>query len=122
MPQSPGFLKQVWHKFKALRLPWRRHYLIGADLVGNTFWEFKDALHANRWRRIVKYPRSTHYADIKISRAPPLPETPWSCTALRGTAPSLTTGQRNGTSGFDTRARKPPACTSSSWTWIGRRR
>jgi NADH dehydrogenase [ubiquinone] 1 alpha subcomplex assembly factor 2 len=39
----------------------------GQDLQGNTFWEFKDKLNARRLRRIVRYPRSTHYADIKIS-------------------------------------------------------
>lgn len=39
----------------------------GQDLQGNTFWEFKDKLNAQRLRRIVRYPRSTHYADIQIS-------------------------------------------------------
>jgi NADH dehydrogenase [ubiquinone] 1 alpha subcomplex assembly factor 2 len=38
----------------------------GQDLQGNTFWEFKDKLNAQRLRRIVRYPRSTHYADVKI--------------------------------------------------------
>jgi len=40
----------------------------GFDLQGNTFWEFKDALHALRNRRIAKYSRSTHYGDVQISR------------------------------------------------------
>ena len=39
----------------------------GADLQGNTFWEFKDALNSNRFRRIVRYSRKTHYADVQIS-------------------------------------------------------
>ena len=40
----------------------------GADLSGNTFWEFKDAINANRLRRIVHYSSDAHYADVKISR------------------------------------------------------
>ena len=42
---------------------------LGLDLQGNTFWEFRDTLssHTNRMRRIVQYPASTHYSDIKIS-------------------------------------------------------
>jgi NADH dehydrogenase [ubiquinone] 1 alpha subcomplex assembly factor 2 len=37
-------------------------------LLGNTFWEFRDALNANRLRRIVKYNNKTHLGDVKISR------------------------------------------------------
>ncbi|KAL9074277.1 MAG: hypothetical protein Q9157_004466 [Trypethelium eluteriae] len=40
---------------------------LGSDLHGNTFWEFKDALNSNRFRRIVRYNRKTHYADVQIS-------------------------------------------------------
>jgi len=65
---GPGSIKQLWFRWKALRLPWRRQFLAGADLAGNTFWEFKDALNSNRFRRIVKYPRQTHYSEVKISR------------------------------------------------------
>lgn len=64
-------LKQAWYKWKSLRLPWRKQWLVGADLSGNTFWEFKDALNANRLRRIVRYTRKIHYADVKISRTRP---------------------------------------------------
>jgi len=39
----------------------------GFDLHGNTFWEFKDAQHALRNRRIAKYHRSTHYGDVNVS-------------------------------------------------------
>lgn len=66
--KGPSALKQAWYKWKALRLPWRRQFLVGADLSGNTFWEFKDALHSNRWRRIVKYSKQIQYADVKITR------------------------------------------------------
>lgn len=40
----------------------------GADLAGNTYWEFKDALNSGRMRRIVKYNPRTHYADVRITR------------------------------------------------------
>lgn len=74
---QPGYLRQLWHKYKSLRLPWRRQFLVGADLTGNTFWEFKDAMNANRFRRMVKYKggSAVNYADVKISRTPfPMPE------------------------------------------------
>ena len=67
-PKAPGALKQIWYKWKTLRLPWRRQFLAGSDLSGNTFWEFKDALNAQRFRRIVKYSKAGHYSDVKISR------------------------------------------------------
>jgi NADH dehydrogenase [ubiquinone] 1 alpha subcomplex assembly factor 2 len=43
--------------------------MAGFDLQGNTFWEFKDALHSLRNRRIAKYSRSTHHGDVKVSRS-----------------------------------------------------
>ena len=41
----------------------------GLDLKGNTYWEFQVAGSGpnERWRRIVKYPRSTHYSEVRIS-------------------------------------------------------
>lgn len=68
MASRPGYIKSIWLSWKSLRLPWRKQFLVGSDLAGNTFWEFKDALNANRFRRIVKYSRKTDYADVKISR------------------------------------------------------
>jgi len=68
MSSGPGYIKQLWFRWKALKLPWRSKYLVGADLAGNTFWEFKDALNSNRLRRIAQYGRAAHYADVKISR------------------------------------------------------
>lgn len=80
------FLRNLWLRWKSLKLPWRRTFLVGMlmlraktgesrllmilgqDLVGNTFWEFKDHLNANRLRRIVRYNPQAHYADVKISR------------------------------------------------------
>ena len=40
----------------------------GSDLSGNTFWEFKDKVHASRMRRIVKTSRNTHFADVQVTR------------------------------------------------------
>lgn len=47
----------------------RKKNMTGFDLSGNTYWEFRIAGSGatDRWRRIVKYPRSTHYSDIRIS-------------------------------------------------------
>ncbi|KAL7822468.1 hypothetical protein V8C26DRAFT_389040 [Trichoderma gracile] len=70
-PKQIGPFAQAWYKWKALRLPWRRRFLIGFDLQGNTFWEFRHTRgaqdSAERWRRIVSYPRSTHLSQVKVS-------------------------------------------------------
>ncbi|KAL7821483.1 hypothetical protein V8C44DRAFT_10481 [Trichoderma aethiopicum] len=70
-PKQIGPFAQAWYKWKALRLPWRRRFLIGFDLQGNTFWEFRHHRGAQdageRWRRIVDYPRSTHLSQVKVS-------------------------------------------------------
>jgi len=67
--KPPSQLRQAWLRWKALRLPWRKRFLVGLDLQGNTFWEFKDTLNAgsNRMRRIVQYPTSVHLSEINIS-------------------------------------------------------
>ncbi|KAL9625105.1 MAG: hypothetical protein Q9160_000834 [Pyrenula sp. 1 TL-2023] len=62
-----GWVRSFWLRWKSLKLPWRRTFLVGQDLAGNTFWEFKDALNANRFRRIVRYSPLAHHGDIKIS-------------------------------------------------------
>ncbi|KAF4156678.1 hypothetical protein CNMCM6936_007426 [Aspergillus lentulus] len=60
-------VNSLWFKWKSLRLPWRRSFLVGTDLSGNTYWEFKDSLNAGRYRRIVKYNSKTHYADVQVT-------------------------------------------------------
>ncbi|KAF2626195.1 hypothetical protein BU25DRAFT_344145 [Macroventuria anomochaeta] len=67
MAKAPGPIKRAWYEWKMLRFPWRKKWLVGFDLQGNTFWEFKDALHSLRNRRIAKYHRSTHYGDVNVS-------------------------------------------------------
>ncbi|KAM7222453.1 hypothetical protein V8F06_002231 [Rhypophila decipiens] len=67
-PQISRF-QNAWYKWKALRLPWRKQFLVGLDLSGNTYWEFRDLRGTGpgeRWRRIVKYPKDTHYGDVKV--------------------------------------------------------
>ncbi|KAK9781609.1 hypothetical protein AB5N19_06037 [Seiridium cardinale] len=73
MPEI-GPLKRAWYRWKMLRLPWRKRFLVGLDLRGNTYWQFRDLrpekdvpAHAVRWRRIVQYPRSTYLSDVAVS-------------------------------------------------------
>lgn len=42
---------------------------LGFDLSGHTFWEFTDPMNLGRPRRIVHYPRSTHYGEVALSPA-----------------------------------------------------
>ncbi|KAL2857935.1 hypothetical protein BJY01DRAFT_70598 [Aspergillus pseudoustus] len=60
-------INSLWFKWKSLRLPWRRSFLVGYDLSGNTYWEFKDTLNSGRFRRIVKPRSRTHYSDLELS-------------------------------------------------------
>ncbi|KAI5465757.1 hypothetical protein BGZ63DRAFT_400203 [Mariannaea sp. PMI_226] len=69
-PKHIGPITRAWFKWKALRLPWRKRFLMGYDLEGNTYWEFRlirGSQSNERWRRIVNYPRSTHYSQVKVS-------------------------------------------------------
>ncbi|OTB04993.1 hypothetical protein M426DRAFT_320301 [Hypoxylon sp. CI-4A] len=64
-------IRKAWYQWKALRLPWRKQFLVGLDLQGNTYWEFRlergdPNSPDSRFRRIVKYPRSTHYSDVVV--------------------------------------------------------
>ncbi|KAF7542185.1 hypothetical protein G7Z17_g11809 [Cylindrodendrum hubeiense] len=69
-PKHIGTLARAWYQWKTLRLPWRKRFLMGYDLEGNTYWEFRltrGAQGSERWRRIVNYPRSTHYSQVKVN-------------------------------------------------------
>ncbi|KAK8093846.1 hypothetical protein PG997_000531 [Apiospora hydei] len=78
-----GLVMRAWFRWKSLRLPWRKRFLVGSDLQGNTYWVFRltgstppptsadspayqSSADDTRWRRIVKYPRSTHYSDVQV--------------------------------------------------------
>ncbi|KAF2812452.1 uncharacterized protein BDZ99DRAFT_413188 [Mytilinidion resinicola] len=67
MPSQPGSIRQAWYNWKKMKLPWRKRWLVGFDLSGNTYWEFKDAINQNRVRRIAKYAGSTHHSDVNVS-------------------------------------------------------
>ncbi|KAH3949759.1 NADH dehydrogenase 1 alpha subcomplex subunit [Parastagonospora nodorum] len=67
MPKAPGPILRAWYEWRMKRFLWRKKWLVGFDLQGNTFWEFKDQLHALRNRRIAKYSRDTHYGDVNVS-------------------------------------------------------
>lgn len=64
-------IRQMWLKWKMLKLPWRKQFLAGQDLVGNTYWEFRGANDPSRMRRIVKGPHNIHHGDMQ-SRISPL--------------------------------------------------
>ncbi|KAH8597911.1 hypothetical protein B0O99DRAFT_70060 [Bisporella sp. PMI_857] len=68
-PKPPSAFRKSWYKWKSLHLPWRKRFLVGLDLHGNTFWEFRDQLnsHRHRMRRIAEYPSGTHYSEVNIS-------------------------------------------------------
>ncbi|KAL3421952.1 hypothetical protein PVAG01_06108 [Phlyctema vagabunda] len=67
-PGPPTALQRAWLRWRSLRLPWRKRFLVGLDLQGNTFWEFHDSLsHKHRMRRIVEYPRSVQLSEVNIS-------------------------------------------------------
>lgn len=83
-------VNSLWFKWKKLRLPWRKSFLVGQyllsvfpvasqclspanrllgeDLAGNTYWEFKDVMNAARFRRIVRYDPKTHFSDVQVTR------------------------------------------------------
>ncbi|OJZ92218.1 hypothetical protein ASPFODRAFT_202021 [Aspergillus luchuensis CBS 106.47] len=87
-------INSLWFKWKGLRLPWRRSFLVGTDLHGNTFWEFKDQLNAGRFRRIVKTDPKTHLADVQVSRKWHLQVShSVSPTSAANTVPPVTTAQ-----------------------------
>ncbi|KAI9055343.1 hypothetical protein LZ554_000302 [Drepanopeziza brunnea f. sp. 'monogermtubi'] len=67
--KTPSTFTQAWYRWKALKLPWRKRFLVGFDLQGNSFWEFRDTLssHKHRMRRIVEFPSTTQYSEIRIS-------------------------------------------------------
>ena len=64
-------LSQLWLKWKTLRLPWRKQFLAGRDLLGNTYWEFRGAdPNPVRMRRIVKGARHIHHSDVQAQISP----------------------------------------------------
>lgn len=85
----------------------------GFDLSGNTFWEFKDQLNAQRLRRIVKYGRNTHYGDVNVSRKPPI-----LFRTVKYAMTNTTTVQHNGFNGSDIHVLSHRRYWSNSMTYL----
>ncbi|KAI0481865.1 hypothetical protein F4859DRAFT_437606 [Xylaria cf. heliscus] len=68
-----GPLRRAWQVWKSLRLPWRKRFFVGQDPQGNTYYELRqprgDAPVSSGHRRLVYYPRSTHYSEVKVPPA-----------------------------------------------------
>ncbi|KAI0186955.1 hypothetical protein EV127DRAFT_345284 [Xylaria flabelliformis] len=68
-----GPLRKAWHVWKSLRLPWRKRFFVGQDPQGNTYYELRqprgDAPATAAYRRLVHYPRSTPYSEVKVPPA-----------------------------------------------------
>ncbi|KAI2621864.1 hypothetical protein GGS21DRAFT_494567 [Xylaria nigripes] len=70
-----GPLRKAWYQWKSFRFPWRKRFLVGLDLQGNTYWEFRlargdaPASTPTPLRRIVHYPRSTHHSEVTVPPA-----------------------------------------------------
>ncbi|KAI0964925.1 hypothetical protein F4678DRAFT_364957 [Xylaria arbuscula] len=66
-------IQKVWHTWKSLRLPWRKRFFVGQDPQGNTYYELRqprgDATENTPYRRLVHYPRSTPYSEVKVPPA-----------------------------------------------------
>ncbi|QDS72932.1 hypothetical protein FKW77_008144 [Venturia effusa] len=68
MASRHGPFTKLWIQWKSSKVvPWRKKWLVGMDLTGNTFWEFKDQINIGRLRRIVEYDKKAHYADVKLA-------------------------------------------------------
>jgi len=61
-------VSKLFLRWKALRLPWRKRFLIGSDLQGNTYWEFRSQLQAGHFRRILQPTnKKLHHSDVELS-------------------------------------------------------
>ncbi|KAI0410930.1 hypothetical protein F5X98DRAFT_358407 [Xylaria grammica] len=71
--KSTSFVLKVWQQWKTLRLPWRKRFFVGSDPQGNTYYELRqprgDASESAPHRRLVHYPRSTPYSEVKVPPA-----------------------------------------------------
>ncbi|GAP89712.1 putative DEHA2G08052p-like protein [Rosellinia necatrix] len=68
-----GPIAKAWYLWKSLRLPWRKRFLVGQDPQGNTYYELRqprgDAPSTAPHRRLVHYPRSTPYSEVRVPPA-----------------------------------------------------
>ncbi|KAK7948904.1 uncharacterized protein PG986_009790 [Apiospora aurea] len=77
-----GLVMRAWFRWKSLRLPWRKRFLAPTSKATPTGSSaspatrppptsadspaYQSSADDTRWRRIVKYPRSTHYSDVQV--------------------------------------------------------
>ncbi|KAI1187404.1 hypothetical protein F5B17DRAFT_430547 [Nemania serpens] len=74
MSSNPtGPISKAWSLWKSLRLPWRKRFFVGQDPQGNTYYELRqprgDAPQTAPYRRLVHYPRSTPYSEVRVPPA-----------------------------------------------------
>ncbi|KAI1362800.1 hypothetical protein F5Y08DRAFT_341318 [Xylaria arbuscula] len=73
-PQA-SLITRAWYQWKSLRLPWRKRIFVGADPQGNTYYILRQprgdstSLPTSPERRLVYYPRSTQYSEVKVPPA-----------------------------------------------------
>ncbi|KAK9354236.1 hypothetical protein V1505DRAFT_170659 [Lipomyces doorenjongii] len=65
---NSGFFRSLYLRWKALRkVPFRKRFLIGTDLEGNTFWEWRNPNNPGRQRRMVELRTAKRdYVDYKL--------------------------------------------------------
>ncbi|KAK9376179.1 uncharacterized protein V1513DRAFT_423656 [Lipomyces chichibuensis] len=65
---NSGFFRSLYLRWKALRkVPFRKRFLIGTDLEGNTFWEWRNLNNPGRQRRMVELRTAKRdYVDYKL--------------------------------------------------------
>ncbi|KAK9323733.1 hypothetical protein V1517DRAFT_90029 [Lipomyces orientalis] len=65
---NSGFLRSLYLRWKALpKVPFRKRFLIGTDLEGNTFWEWHNLNNPGRPRRMVELRTAKRdYVDYKL--------------------------------------------------------
>ncbi|KAK9464412.1 hypothetical protein V1512DRAFT_250109 [Lipomyces arxii] len=65
---NSGYIRSIWLRWKMLRrVPFRKRFLIGTDLEGNTFWEWNNLNNPGRQRRLVELRNGkTEYVDYSL--------------------------------------------------------
>ncbi|KAL8713799.1 MAG: hypothetical protein Q9220_002326 [cf. Caloplaca sp. 1 TL-2023] len=57
--------RSLWLKWKSLQLPWRKRWLAGTDLNGNSYFYFRPTL-SQKPRRLLQQNPLVPYSDIQI--------------------------------------------------------
>lgn len=120
-PKRIGTFAQAWYKWKTLRLPWRKRFLMGKSLPQPAIAAVRPVdLHGSRSQAMTSRATPT---GSSASRAAPKAASAGdasSTTPDRRTTPR-SRSTRSGTSGCGTPARNPRPSTSNKTTWCARR-